>query len=198
MNIYAKGAVFLLLPLCLAAQTGAPGAPAVLTIRVVQDNGPVHAIGSRAASVLTVEVTDDAGGPVENAAVSFRLPASGPGGVCSNGLTTDVVITKRDGRASLSGVRFNKTPGPFEIRVTAAKGQVRAGTVIARELSTSQGVRNAYQAAYYAPRKRVKVILLVAGAAAGAVAAGLAVRKRSSSAGSLSVEMPTITIGAPQ
>lgn len=202
MNAITKCAVFLLLPLCLAGQTSVPGAPAVLTIRVVQDSGPVHAVGSRGASVLTVEVIDDAGKPVENAAVSFRLPASGPGGVFSNGLTTEVAITGRDGRTALSGVRFNKTPGPFDIRVTAVKGQVRAGTAIPRQLSTAEGARIATQAAYHAPRKRLKLILLVAGVAAGSVAAGLAYSKRSGSAAStgdsLSVGMPTITIGAPQ
>lgn len=202
MNAFAKFAVFLLLPFCLAAQTSAPSAPAVLTIRVVQDSGPVHAMGSRGASILTVEVIDDAGNPVENAAVSFRLPASGPGGVFSNGLTTEVVITGRDGRAALSRVRFNKTAGPFDIRVTAVKGQVRAGTAIPRQLSTPGGAKTAGQAAYHAPRKRFKTILLVAGVAAGSVAAGLAYSRKTGSAASsgdsLSVGMPTVTIGAPQ
>ena len=202
MNAFTKCAVLLLLPLCLAGQTSVSGAPAVLTIRVVQDSGPVHAVGSRGASVLTVEVIDDAGKPVENAAVSFRLPASGPGGVFSNGLTTEVAITGRDGRAALSGVRFNKTAGPFDIRVTAVKGQVRAGTAIPRQLSTPEGAKTANQAVYHAPRKRLKLILLVAGAAAGSMVAGLTYSKKSGSAASsgdsLSVGMPTVTIGAPQ
>jgi hypothetical protein len=202
MNAITKSAFSLLLPLCLAGQTRAPGTPAVLTIRVVQDNGPVHIVGSRGSSVLTVEVIDDAGNPVENAAVSFRLPASGPGGVFSTGLATEVAITGRDGRAVLSGVRFNKTAGPFDIRVTAVKGQVRAGLAIPRQLSTSEGAKTANQAAYHAPRKRIKIILLVAGVAAGSVAAGLAYTRKSGSAASsgdsLSVGMPTITIGAPQ
>jgi hypothetical protein len=202
MNAFAKCAVLLLLPLCLAGQTSTPIAPAVLTIRVVQDSGPVHAMGSRGASVLTVEVIDDAGKPVENAAVSFRLPTSGPGGVFSNGLTTEVAITGRDGRAALSGVRFNKTAGPFDIRVTAVKGQTRAGTAIPWQLSTPEGAKTATQAAYHAPRKRLKIILLVAGAAAGSVVAGLAYSKKSgaaaSSSDSLSLGMPTVTIGAPQ
>jgi hypothetical protein len=202
MNAFTECAVFLLLPLCLAGQTSIPGTPVVLTIRIVQDSGPVHVMGSRGAPVLTVEVIDDARNPVDNAAVSFRLPASGPGGVFSNGLTTEVVITGRDGRAALSGVRFNKTAGPFDIGVTAAKGQVRAGTAIPRQLSTPEGARTATQAAYHAPRKRLRLILLVAGAAAGSVVAGLAYNKKSgpaaSSGDSLSVGMPTVTIGAPQ
>ena len=161
----------------------------------------MHAVGSRGSSVLTIEVIDDAGNPVENAAVSFRLPASGPGGVFSNGLTTEVAITGRDGRAALSGVRFNKTAGPFDIRVTAVKDQVRAGIAIPRQLSTREGAKAANQAAYHAPRKRLKLILVVAGAAAGSVAAGLAYSEKSGSAASsgdsLSVGMPTVTIGAP-
>jgi hypothetical protein len=202
MNAFTKLAVLLLLPLWLSGQTSVPGAPAVLTIRVVQDNGPVHVVGSRGASVLTVEVIDDVGKPVENAAVSFRLPASGPGGVFSNGLTTEVVITGCDGRAALGGVRFNRTAGPFDIRVTAVKGQVRAGTAIPRQLSTPEGAKTAAQDAYHAPRKRLKLIVLVAGVAAGSVVASLAYSRRSGSAAStgdsLSVGMPTVTIGAPQ
>jgi hypothetical protein len=202
MNTCTKVAVLLLLPFCLKSQTSIAETPAVLTIRVVQDSGPVHIVGSRGSAVLTVEVIDETGKPVENAAVSFRLPASGPGGVFSSGLATDVAITGRDGRVALSKVRFNKTAGPFEIRVTAVKGQIRAGTVIARQLASSEDARTASQAAYRGPRKRLKVILLVAGAAAGSVAAGLALGRRSStpvsSADSLSIGVPTVTIGTPQ
>ena len=99
-------------------------------------------------------------------------------------------------------MRFNKTAGPFDIRVTAVKNQVRAGIAIPRQLSAPEDAKIARQAAYHAPRKRLKIILLVAGAAAGSAAVGLAYSRKTGSAassgGSLSMGMPTITIGAPQ
>jgi hypothetical protein len=195
------GAACLWLPACLAAQSRNPAEPAVLLIQTVQGVGSVHTAGSRSGAVLTVEVTDDTGKPVAGAGVSFRLPVSGAGGVFSNGLTTDVAITGSDGRASVSGVRWNKTPGPFEIRVMAAKGRLRAGTVVAQELAAPGDSRTA-QTADRPGRSRLKVVLIVAGAAAGSVAAGLAFGRSSRPAAapaqdSLSVDMPTITIGGP-
>ena len=105
---------------------------AVLQIRVLAGDGAVHPVGSRSKAPIVVEITDETGRPVEGAVVSFRLPAEGPGGVFANELQTDLMVTGPDGRATLSGLRLNQTPGPFQIRVTAGRGPLRAGTVIAQ------------------------------------------------------------------
>src|SRR5450759_2238919 len=92
---------------CLAAQTAVVSPPAatrevaILQIRVVEGEGAVQAAGSRATRGLSVEVTDETGKPVGGAAVNFRLPDEGPGGVFANGMKTEVVITAPDGRATL-------------------------------------------------------------------------------------------------
>ncbi len=88
--------LLLLLPAFLAAQA--------LRIRVVESSGPVHVAGGRTTTPLVVEILDENGAPAQGATVSFRLPASGPGGSFSNGLTTDVVVSRPDGRAAASSV----------------------------------------------------------------------------------------------
>jgi hypothetical protein len=176
-----------------------------LQIRIVQSSGPVHILGTRSGSALTVAVLDGTGNPVPGAAVSFQLPASGPGGAFSNGLTTDVAITGAEGRASASGVRWNRIPGPCDIRVTAAKGALRASIVSPHRLLTSVTESPGAPAGASMDRSRRKIVLVVAGIAAGAVTAGLALGRRvpagaasaSSASVSLSVGVPTITVGGP-
>lgn len=191
------------LPSCLAAQSVVPvrtglahSAPQafVLQIRVVEGEGAVYPPGSRASRALTVEVTDETSKPVEGAAVSFRLPEEGPSGLFANGLRSDVVVTGMDGRASVRGMQWNRTPGPFSISITAAKGQVRAGTVVSLQISGDR-----VGSASTSRGKWLLVTLLAAGAAGGGVAAGWAVRSRSSRSAeeSLSVGTPTISIGKP-
>ena len=214
MHAHIRYISSILLPACLAAQTPVPlPAPrtsdtVVVQIRVIRGEGAVHTAGARSPSALIVEVTDETGKPVEGAAVNFKLPASGPGGLFSNGLTSDLVIASPDGRASAPAMRCNNISGPFQIRVTAAKGQARAGLVVPQYLSEAQTPARNLTAPPDLPnpgRKWVKVAIIVAGAAAGSVAAGLAFGKRSASSSqqqaaptALSVGPPVITVGGPQ
>lgn len=213
MNCQLKRTLSMLSPVWLALQ--APVLPqdrttldpAIVRIRVLQGEGVVYPAGSRAKAGLTVEVTDEIGQPVEDAMVSFRLPAKGPSGVFPNGLASDVVVTGADGRATVSGVRWNLTPGLVQIRITVAKGEARAGIIVSQSLAESRAsrARASAMAQSFKPRRRwLTVTLFVAGAAAGATAVGLAFGRRSSSAPapsagvSLSIGTPTITIGGPK
>ena len=47
----------------------------------------------------------------------------------STGGRTEIAATHADGRAAVWGMQWNRTAGPFEIRITAVKGQARAGVV---------------------------------------------------------------------
>jgi hypothetical protein len=102
---------------------------AVLQIKVVEGEGAVHPAGVRIAHALTVEVTDESGHAVPGATVSFQLPPSGPSGLFSNGLRTDLATTDSNGRAAIRSVQLNRTGGPFRIRITAVKEQARAGII---------------------------------------------------------------------
>jgi hypothetical protein len=173
-----------------------------LTIRVAEGEGAVYPTGSRATRGLTVLVTDETGRPVEGATVSFTLPAEGPGGVFSSGARTEIAATHADGRAAVWGMQWNRTAGPFEIRITAVKGQARAGVVSSQSLSNAPEVRAAGAGkarAAHGGHKLLWISLAVAGAAAAGVA-GLAARQPSAAAAASSVTplkigTPTIGLG---
>lgn len=177
--------------------------PTILQVRVVDGDAAVYAIGSRATRGITVQVTDESGKPVEAATVSFRLPEEGPSGTFSTGSKTEIATTRGDGRASVWGMQWNRTPGSFEVRVTVAKGQTRAGTVCSQFLSDSEGA--ARSSARTGPRgghKWLWVALAVAGAAAGGVVAtGLTGKPGSATTASapagLTISAPTIILGHP-
>src|SRR5712692_5399195 len=149
----------ILLCLPLAAQD-----PALLQIRVTEGEGAIYATGSRATRGVTVQVTDETGKPTDGATVSFMLPEDGPGGSFSTGSRTEIATTHADGRAAAWGMQWNRTAGRFEIRITAVKGQARAGTVISQFLTEARA-RPAGSG-----HKWLWISLAVAGAAAGGVA----------------------------
>ena len=183
-----------------------PAAPevAILQIRVLEGDGAVHALGSRSGRPLSVQITDETGKPVEGAAVSFRLPDDGPGGIFASGMRTEVVVTGADGRASVWGTQWNRTAGPFQMRVTTVKGQNRAGVVVSQYLSDAVTEKSsAGNSIAPGGRSRGKwfyaVLLVTAGAAAGGAAMGLSRNSKpataEASAGALT--MPATQVGAP-
>lgn len=117
-------AITALIPIVLAAQD------APLHISVISGEDAVYSAGAHAAKPLTIEVTDATGRPVAGARVSFQAPLEGPGGVFASGLQTDLATTDSSGRATLRSLQLNRVPGAFHIRITAAKEQARAGTVV--------------------------------------------------------------------
>ena len=129
--------VLLLFLLPLGAQVASQSDPAILLIRIVEGEGAVYPIGSRATRGVTVQVTDETGKPIDGAAVVFRLPQDGPTGTFSSGMPTEVVTTSGDGRANVWGMQWNRVTGPLEVRITAAKGQARAGTICGLYLSNA-------------------------------------------------------------
>ena len=120
--------VILLIPCVSTAQNSA------LHITIVSGEDATHPAGAHVAKPITIEVTDAAGQPVEGARTSFQLPEEGPGGVLSSGLRTDLAVTDSHGRATLRGFQLNRTPGRFNVRVTVAKEQARAGTVVRQRI----------------------------------------------------------------
>ena len=118
----------LLIPSVSMAQTSA------LRITVVSGDDAAYSAGAHVAKPITIEVTDAAGQPVKGARTSFQLPEEGPGGILSSGLRTDLAVTDSHGRATLRGFQLNRTPGPFNVRVTVAREQARAGIVVRQRI----------------------------------------------------------------
>jgi hypothetical protein len=177
-----------------------------LLIRIVEGEGAIYPVGSRATRGVTVQVTDETGKPVDSAAVVFRLPEDGPTGTFSSGMQTEVVTTGADGRANVWGMQWNRVTGPLEVRITAAKGQARAGTVCALYLADSAVPA---EHANGAPRNSVlrrwgshRKIWIGVGIAAAAFVSVAAISSRgtSSAAGTVNapqIGTPTIIIGKP-
>ncbi|HEX8984848.1 MAG TPA: hypothetical protein VF767_05440 [Bryobacteraceae bacterium] len=206
-------ALALTLPVLLVAQS------ALLEIRVIEGAGAVYAPESRTPG-LVVEVTDELGKPVPGAVVSLRLPDDGAGGSFANGLSSEILTTGSQGRATTSPVRWNRVPGTVEIRVTAVKAKLRAGTVATCEISGSAKIAGRGGAGKPAatgaqplpikhkgfPTKWVAIGVVALAAAAGA---GLAKGSSGSSGGGsgsgsnpgtpggVQIGAPSITIGKP-
>jgi len=180
-----------------------PSDPAILQIRVMEGEGVAYPLGGRATRGVTVQVADETGKPIENASVSFRLPEEGPSGTFSNGSRLEIATTKADGRASAWGMQWNRTEGSFEIRITAVKGQARAGTVCAIYLSKATAETGSASPVKLArSHKWIWITLAVAGAA-GAAVAGVALGGKSTtpvgpSVTPTTIGSPTIVIGHPQ
>lgn len=173
--------------------------PSILQVRLAEGDAAVYPTGSRATRGLTVLITDETGRPVEGATVSFTLPADGPSGLFNSGTRTEIVATRADGRAAVWGMRWNHTAGPFEIRITAVKGQVRAGTVSSQYLSDAPEAKDVASRGG-SHHKFLWISLAVAGAAA-AGAVGVLGSKASTTAATsvtpLQIGTPTITLGHP-
>jgi len=178
--------------------------PAILQIRVLEGEGVAYPLGGRATRGVTVQVTDETGKPIEGAAVSFRLPEEGPSGAFSNGSRTEIATTKADGKASAWGMQWNRTEGSFEIRITAVKGQARAGTVCAVYLSklTAVTAESGSSSPLRIARnhKWLWITLAVAGAAGVAVAV-TALHAKSVPLGPTvtptTIGLPSIVVGQP-
>ena len=178
-------------------------ASVIVQLKVVEGEGTVYRTGTRATRGLTVLVTDETGKPVENAAVSFRLPDEGATGAFSSGLRTEVATTGANGRATVWGMQWNKTPGPVEIRITTIKDEARAGIVSTQYLSDAIAPKAGGEGTFSASHKGRTKWVLIAAAAGGAVA-GLAFGRSkgttttASPVGAVtSIGNPSINIGHP-
>lgn len=193
--------------------------PTILRIRVLEGEGSIHTAGTRSTQPVVISVTDETGKPVEGASVSVRLPEDGPTGVFPNGMHTEIVMTGLDGRVAIRSIQWARSAGPVQIRITASKGEVRAGILSAQYITEPAGAnprRNPDVPASptteprpanrpvstVEPPSRSKWILLAAligGAAAGGVAAA-AHGGKSGASGAVNppgVTQPGVTIGNP-
>ena len=164
-----------------------------LQIKITEGDAATHIFGTKDTQPITVEIDDAAGHAVQGAAVSFRRPAEGPGGLFASGLSSEIAISDANGRATVRHLQVNNIPGEFQIRVTAAKDQSRATAIVRQSI---RGVMPAPSRSLLAKpksgKKWVVVGVLVAGVAGG-LGAGVAARPSAAHP----APPPTITIGPP-
>ena len=186
----------------LACSLAGAGDFAILNLRVVEGEGIVYPLGGRATRGITVEVTDETGRAVPGVTVSFRLPEEGPSGTFSTGARTDVVTTRQDGRVSVWGMKWNRTAGPVQVKITAAKDGVRAGLVSTQYLAEAGPSAKASGPEHGGGHSRLLLIgLAVAGAAGGGLAMGMSKGAKPATVPpvvTLSVGAPSVIVGGPQ
>ena len=141
-------AFFLAYSLTLCAQQAV-----TLKIRALDPSQLQKSLSKSDRSNTIIIVEDSSGAPVPSAAVSFRLPDDGPSGTFANGLRSEIAITGLDGRASIAPIHWADQPGTVPLRVTAAKGPLRAGVILNIELSINErAVTNAVSTVTPPPR----------------------------------------------
>jgi hypothetical protein len=182
---------------CALALAVSANASVIVQLQVVEGEGATYQPGTRATRGITVLVTDEAGQPVNMAAVSFRLPDQGATGTFSSGLRTEVVTTGPDGRASVWGMKWNNTPGTIQVRITAVKDQARAGIISTQYITEHAALTAGGQGEFKASHGGHKWIWFALAAAAGGAGAFVLLHSRSGSSSTANSADNGISIGAP-
>ena len=187
----------------------ADSAPAILRIRVLEGEGSIHTAGSRSTQPIVIVLTDETGRPVGGASVSVRLPDEAPTGVFLSGMRTEIALTGPDGRVTIRAIQWTRAAGPVQLRITASKGEARAGILSTQYITEPIGsqVRRGPDSGRTPARieqpSRSKWILLAAligGAAAGGVAAAARAGRTAPGAppaAAAVITQPSATIGNP-
>ncbi len=153
----------MLLSLAPGQTPGQTGAPRII---VVEGEGAIHNIREGRAAQPLVLVQDSIGRPLEGVAVTFIGPESGPGVQFANGLSITVRTDAR-GEARASGMRPNRIPGGFRLRVEAGCGGQIARALIGQTNAAPLDKRRGW-----GRKAAVAAIVGAAAAAAVAIAAG--------------------------
>ena len=135
-----------------------------LKIVVLEGDGAINNIRLQRGRDPVVRVETPGGTPVAGAAVHFLLPSQGPGGSFADGPTA-TVLTDADGRATGRALRPNKTPGQFEIRVTASHEGASASARITQ--TNAQPVELTRSSS-----RKIAIFAIIGGAVAGGAVLG--------------------------
>jgi len=165
-----------------------------LQIRIVEGDGAINSIRLHHAHDPVVQVVDIGGNAVAGATVTFLLPGTGASGAFQDNGLSLTVESDAHGMAAARGLRPNRIPGPFRIRVTASWHGQSAGA----ELTET----NAEPVVKSGNSKKIAIIALIGGAAAaGAAAAALGGKSSNSgtarNTGGTTTAGSTIVAGSP-
>jgi hypothetical protein len=128
-----------------------------IRVVILEGDGALNNIKSERAKEPVVRVETSSGRPIEGAAVHFTVPSTGPGLLLDGGSTA---ITDSRGVAVGRGMRPNRTPGQFEIRVTAShEGQRASATLVQTNVEPIELDRK--------PSRKLALLAIIGGAAAG-------------------------------
>ena len=128
-------------------------APDALQLRVVDLETVQSKSQAGGTQTFSVEVTDSSGTAVPSAAVTCRLPDSGPTGTFADGTHAAVAYTDASGRATFEPVHWGDVPGDVGMRLTATKGTVHTGILVQANLAAAPHVSGSSENAVPVPRE---------------------------------------------
>ena len=162
----------------------APGA--TLNITILEGNSAVNSIPLLRSVPVIVEVRDSNDFPVEDAAVTFTLPAQGPGGNFVPGGKT--FTTRSDARGQAIAQRITPAgAGKFQSRVSVTAGD-RTGEILVSQSNSAGGYAGA--ALPPTPWYKKKLVWVAAGGAVATVVLIVLLKHHSSSTSSTVVITP--------
>jgi hypothetical protein len=180
---------------CVRAQDVPPPPRPRMQVAVVEGEAMMNNIRERKATNVVVVVRDGNRRPLRDAAVTFTLPAEGPGASFANNAKTTTATTDADGYAIVRGIRPNATPGPYRIEVEAKHSDETATTSITQfnmQVESRKGSSG----------KWIALVAIVGGAAAGGAVAATREGKSSTPAPSaptpIGITPGAGTVGAPR
>ena len=131
--------VILLNFIALAAHGGQAQATAFRVV-IVEGQGGLNNIETRAASDLAVRILDPEGRPVAGATVQFDAPSTGAGELFANGAPHFFTTTDANGIATASGMRNNGVAGSFSTTVHVSYQGRGVGEASIRQTNVSPQV----------------------------------------------------------
>jgi hypothetical protein len=164
----------------------------LMHVVILEGDGAINNVRSPRAKEPIVRVEDDDKRGIAGAVVTFLLPADGPGGFFGDGGSSLTLTTDDRGEAMARGLHANRTPGTFQIRVTASQ----AGRTASAEISQTN-----VDPGTHSSSRMIAILAIVGGAAAGGAALAFRGGKSKSAAAGPSgtVVVPgTPTVGGPQ
>jgi hypothetical protein len=166
-----------------------------LEIVVLQGLNAKHNTVNKTATQTVVEVRDQNKSTVPNVRVTFKLPASGPGGAFPGGRNVYTTVTNYQGQAATMGFVPNDIEGGFNLEVIAETGS-RSAAVTVAQINSSK----AEPVVEFRRKSRKTLWAIIAAGAAGGVAAGvLSSRAGTSTPPSVLIARPgAVTVGGPR
>lgn len=127
-NVLVMSPVWAQTPAASAITTST--APEALQILVLNAETLQTAAQVGAKQSVDIQVTDSTGTAVASAAVTCRLPESGPTGTFDDGTHAAVAYTDAQGRVTIDPVQWGSVAGSVAMRVTASKGTTHTGILL--------------------------------------------------------------------
>jgi hypothetical protein len=144
-----------------------------LRIVVLEGDGAINNVRTHTAHDSIIEVRNEQDRLVPGASVTFQTPATGASAEFDDGMRSFITQTDGEGRAATHRLRPNSITGPYEIRVNASFQSQTANAVITQTNAAPAEAKSS---------KKIWLIGLAAGAAAGGAFAASHGAKSSSNA----------------